>query len=165
MLRRLPLFPNGRPRSSAGKALKPGGGPKGGGAPWPIRVPCPESGTVAPARSPRPWGPVLGLVHAQGSTLQVLPVHQRDRLLGCVVVLELHEGEASGTSGLAVGGHLRIHDLAGGTESLNELLTRDVEAQVAHKHLIRNGRTSSSGGSRPPVVAVWSDPATPRAAP
>src|SRR5262249_9718748 len=80
--------------------------------------------------------PVLGLVHAQGTALEVLPVHEGDGLLRGVVVLELDEGKTPGAPRLAVGGELRIDDPAGRTERGDELLAGHVEAQVAHENLL-----------------------------
>src|SRR5437899_2055433 len=99
------------------------------------------AGAAAHARRTR--RPVLGLVHPQRTALEVLPVHQADRLLRRLVVLELHEGEPSWASGLPVGGDLGIHHLAGRAEGLDQLIARDVEAQVSDEDLVRNGRLSS----------------------
>src|SRR5713101_1552664 len=99
------------------------------------------SGTAAHAGRTR--RPVLGLVHPERTALEVLPVHQADRLLRRLVVLELHEGEPTWTSGLTVGGDLGIHHLSGRAEGLDQLIARDVEAQVSDEDLVRNGRLSS----------------------
>src|SRR5262245_52591841 len=106
---------------------------------------CTERGTEPPrsARAGGARGTVLGLVHPEGASLQVPAVHQADRLLRRLFVLELHEGEPSRAPGLAVRGHLRIHDLPGSAKRLDELLAGDVEAQIAHEHLVRNGPFSS----------------------
>src|SRR5262249_40932560 len=77
------------------------------------------------------------------TTLEVLPVHQADGLLCGLVVLELDEGESTGTSGLSVRGNLGVHHLAGGAERLDQLIASDVEAQVSDEDLVRNGRLSS----------------------
>src|SRR5438874_6276180 len=111
------------------------------------------SSAGAAAHSRRTRRPILRFVDPQGTALEVLPVHQADRLLCRLVVLELHEGEPSGTSGLTVGGDFRVHHLARRAEGLDQLVARDVEAQVSDKDLVRNGRLSQST-SRPPVVAA-----------
>jgi hypothetical protein len=131
MFRRLPLFLNGRPRSSIGtKSLKLGGAAlKDGG----------------PLRS------ILSFVDAERPTLEIAAVQQLDGLLGGLVVLELDECEPTRSSGLAIRGHFRVHDLACGAERFNELLARDIEAQVPHEHLVRNGRISSLRSHRRPL--------------
>src|SRR5258706_9103929 len=120
-----------------------------------------SAGTAAHSRRTR--RPILPFVDPHGTTLEVLPVHQADRLLCRLVVLELHEGEPSGTSGLTVGGDFRVHHLARRAEGLDQLVARDVEAQVSDKDLVRNGRLSQST-PRPPVVAVAATRYEPRGA-
>jgi hypothetical protein len=66
-------------------------------------------------------------------------VQKCDGLLRRLLVLELDEREPTRPAGLPVGGNLRVHHLAGGTEGFEQLLTRHVVAQVADEHLFRNG--------------------------
>ena len=42
----------------------------------------------------------------------------------------------------ADGAYFRVHHFARGAESLDQLVARDVEAQVSDKDLVRNGRLS-----------------------
>jgi hypothetical protein len=93
---------------------------------------------AAGARAAGPGRTVLGLVHAQGPSLEVAAVHGGDALLRRIVVLELHEGEAAGAARLAIGGQLGVDDLAYCGECLEELVARDVEAQIADEDLVRN---------------------------
>jgi hypothetical protein len=147
MFRRLPFVLKGRPRSKEG-SKSPVGAAKDGGPPGARTVAAAARGPVSAAaartaaHARRTRRPVLGLVHPQGTALEVLPVHEADRLLCGVVVLELHEGEPARASGLAVRGDFRVHDLARGAERLDQLVARDVEAQVSDKDLVRNGRLS-----------------------
>jgi hypothetical protein len=76
---------------------------------------------------------LLRFVDAQGTTVELRPVHLLDGGGGCAVVQERHEAKAAGAASLAIGDDLDVIDLAEALECPAKGGVVGIPAQAAHE--------------------------------
>ena len=91
-------------------------------------------GSRGPGRTP----PLLGLVNLQRPSVELLTVEGFDGLGGFLGARVLDEGEAAGSAGRSVAGHVYVHDLSGFGEQARQVGLGGLVVQVANENLCWN---------------------------
>src|SRR5439155_27077739 len=79
------------------------------------------------------------LVHDELASVELAVVEAANGLRRLRVAREGDEGEAPGTTGLAVRGEVGVHDLPRVGQEADQLVLAGLEAQVPDEHLVGNG--------------------------
>jgi hypothetical protein len=83
-------------------------------------------------------GAIVGVVHTQATTAEVVTVEAADRIRCLRVASVLDESESARPAGFAIGADVDADDTSSRSEKLRELLLGRGEAQIADENLGRN---------------------------